>query len=258
MELMRLLEHPTQAEYLAVLVATNIPIAYGITTKPGSFARYLIPILILPSCYWIFEKAHLFNTSNFFNGTLGSCSILYFLGSNILLWIRPYQTTFISAISITPLFGPRLIGTPLQVKGVPNRPAYYGKVGKNKGPSRVTFLIRQTSIFLWLYLATDMVTFQADQQTAEERQKLFGPPGKEWEFEFTAEHIISRIMFSLISWFIGARCILSMFYAFFSLVSVGTGLSTPSQWPPFMGRVSQSYTVRKFWGSVSHYTPEIS
>jgi hypothetical protein len=248
MEISRLLKNPTHTEYLTVLVAINIPFAYGITTKPGSVARYVAFILTVLPSYWIFQQAQsCFSSSMFYNGFFGSCATAYVMSATILLLIKRYQTNFTSAIQISPLYNPRLIGTSFQVKGVPKFPAYYGEVSKGKGPSRITFLLRQTSLFLWLYLLMDLVTSQAEQQTEEEREKLFGS-GKEWEFHFTAEHIIFRIMYSLTAWYVGGRATLILFYTFFSIIGVGTGTSTPSQWPPFMGRLSEAYTVRRFWG----------
>lgn len=47
-------------------------------------------------------------------------------------------------------------------------------------------------------------------------------------------------------------------YCLAGLLAVGSGLSTPELWPLAFGPLRDSYTVRKFWGSVNAINPQAS
>lgn len=44
-------------------------------------------------------------------------------------------------------------------------------------------------------------------------------------------------------------------YCLAGILAVGSGLSSPEMWPPVFGPLEDSYTVRKFWGSVDTTSP---
>lgn len=153
---------------------------------------------------------------------------------NASIWDR-------AVFAIDLLFSPRSIGKPWQIKVVPK----YDDKDPGYVPSRGRFLIRTTVLSLCLFLVADFARMM--------------PPPEEGIFssrkiplltrlsEVTTEELITRI-FATAAYYLNTYIITSLVANVCSLVSVGAGLSSPASWRPTYGSLSESYTVRKFWG----------
>lgn len=146
------------------------------------------------------------------------------------------------AIRIT--YNVRGVGTRWQAKNTPSFPKYFSQ----SSPSRGRFLLRQTVIFIWQYLLIDVFDATRKQQSPEDVKNLYAPGAESLFLNATAEQLGARIAVSLMAWFIFARIIIDSVYRLLSLIFVGIGLSSPSNWPPFFGSLWDAYTLRSFWG----------
>ncbi|EPS36469.1 hypothetical protein H072_10013 [Dactylellina haptotyla CBS 200.50] len=148
----------------------------------------------------------------------------------------------------------RAIQTPHQIKNVPafdsKRPGWV--------PSRRRFLITNTAWFLALYLLQDMLYSQ--EMAVEDEAKLFGTYRENLirrdpkDGPVTGDEIGGRIGFGLVMWSILVPLAVSLMYTFLSIVAVGTGISSPKNWPPVFGSPKDSYTLRLYWGKFWHQT----
>jgi hypothetical protein len=232
---------PSKVSPFACQLAQNLLLAYGIQLRIRSTIRYAIPLLMLLFAVYLFKVGPNISSSGFYNGLIVSWTFVIFLLSNNLLWINPVQTSFVYALALP--YNPRGIGTPWLVKNVPSFPNFYG----NNPPDRFTFVVRQLVVFIWTYLALDLVFFSDANRPLHEREKLFGP-GKEFQFPRNVEELVTRVVGAQMAWFFGARLIIGSLSRLFSIIAVASGLSSPEQWPPFFGRMRDAYTVRNFWG----------
>ncbi|KAJ5915208.1 hypothetical protein N7454_011103 [Penicillium verhagenii] len=145
---------------------------------------------------------------------------------------------------------PRAIRTPRQVKGVKPHPAYYRdtKTG-TMVVSRGSFILRQSVILIWQYAVLDMVEFAAHAQPMKPTpHQTF--TDLEWNVSF--EVWIERAISNLVSWFLIARILIDYRYRLASILLVGLGFGTPEDWPPLFTRMSDAYTLRRFWGTFWH------
>lgn len=140
---------------------------------------------------------------------------------------------------------PRGINTPWQIKNVPAQPAYYARRNLN-GPPRGRFLVRQTSIAIWQYLALDVFATVALQQALEQRRHETLPRTVQWDL--SVEQWIERITSNLIAGFVVSRMIIDLYHRAFSIFIVGLGLDSPANCPPLFGKAADAGTLRGFWG----------
>jgi hypothetical protein len=138
----------------------------------------------------------------------------------------------------------RAVNTPWQVKNVPPHPLYYKRRGMQV-PERGRFLLRQFVIASWQYLVLDIVQTISQQQAMEK-----GPQESMESIEWIVPvgQWAERIGTHLSIWFIVNRLIGDLAYRVLSIIFVGTGLDSSSDWPPAWGRMSDAFTLRKFWG----------
>jgi hypothetical protein len=145
--------------------------------------------------------------------------------------------------SATRLFtDPRGINTPWQIKNAPPQPGYYKQWG-SKAPPRGQFLIRQTVIVVWQYLALDIFATLALQKALEQNTIL--PPMPQWDIP--TEKWIERIISNLMAGFVVSRILIDFHHRTFSIILVGLGLDSPANCPPLFGRALDADTVRGFW-----------
>lgn len=64
--------------------------------------------------------------------------------------------------------------------------------------------------------------------------------------DVTAEELAIRT-FTVLAAGISLNCVQGGIYHICGLVAVSSGMSEPSEWPPFYGSVSKAYTLRRFW-----------
>ena len=146
-----------------------------------------------------------------------------------------------AAFAIDLLFSPRSIGKPWQIKKVVNYDDRYPAFV----PSRRRFLVRTTLLSIGLFLVADFATMAPPPDPG-----LFRPrkiPLLTRLSQVTAEELIIRI-FATVAFYVNTYITASLIANVPSLLSVGSGLSSPSSWRPTFGSLSEAYTVRKFWG----------
>lgn len=245
-------EAPTYVSLL--LLHYLVPATLLATTAKQSLLRYLA----IPCLLWTTSQAAQPITST----TPTRCTLISVFGISAvqavhLLLIQPRDDKDLSEKSETPstfllrlsraihmLWGTRALHTAQQVKNVPSHPEYFTRQGLHILP-RGRFLLRQSLIFAWQYLALDIFHALRVQQFAEQ-----GPNSGFTDLQWAVplEQWIERVVSNLITWFILSRLILDSHYRFVSIVCVGLGLHAPADWPPAFGRMADAYTLRNFWG----------
>jgi hypothetical protein len=136
----------------------------------------------------------------------------------------------------------RGVNTPWQVKNVPSQPRYYMRRGMQV-PDRFLFLLRQSAIFAWQYLALDIVQTLSAQQASEHRAL-----SSEIQWNISSDQWIERAATHLAIWFVVNRLIGDYVYRLLSIICVGFGIDSPSDWPPAFGMIKEAYSLRNFWG----------
>ncbi|KAJ5306463.1 hypothetical protein PENANT_c017G11266 [Penicillium antarcticum] len=157
-----------------------------------------------------------------------------------------FGSRFVMAIRL--LGQTRAINTPWQVKNVPSHPQYYIRRGMPV-LRRGRFLLRQFVIAVWQYLVLDLVQTTSQQQAMD---KVPEESMKSIQWIVPAGQWVERIGTHISIWFIVNRLIGDLPYRVLSIIFVGTGLDSPSDWPPAWGRMGDAYTLRNFWGKFWH------
>lgn len=139
----------------------------------------------------------------------------------------------------------RGFNTPRQVKTVPAHPKYYTCRGDDI--PRARFLLRQSAIAIWQYLVCDIFQHLARQRALEQDPQA-GFSHIEWVLP--VEAWIERVITNLVTGIVLSRILIDAHYRIMSIVFVGLGLDSPSNWPPAFGRMADSYTIRDFYGRV--------
>jgi hypothetical protein len=139
----------------------------------------------------------------------------------------------------------RAIGTRWQGKNAPVFPHFFQN---RQSPSRLWFLVRQAALFSWEYLFLDLFDSIFLERSAEENEHLRGLREEYLYLDTISGPWIVRSMMNLAMWFTVYRVFLDLIVRFLSLVFVSTGISSPSDWPPFFGSMLDAYTLRNFWG----------
>ncbi|PGH36768.1 hypothetical protein GX50_00428 [[Emmonsia] crescens] len=229
------------------LLAESLGIAFLVKyTHTGSLLRTLGFPCVAIAGYFIYTSSLTFSNSVIYNGTFATTYFVPLVHSINLLFLNPIDAQHVPGISIG--LNVRGIGTPWLAKNTPEFPSYYG----GRRPERFAFLLRQTAIVIWQYLAIDLFATAGSLQTPEEVQMLQGP-GLEFAYlSATKEQWIARISTSLVTTFIMARMMLDIMARFSSIISVGLGLSNPSEWRPLFNSMWDAYTLRDYWGKFWH------
>jgi hypothetical protein len=137
-------------------------------------------------------------------------------------------------IKLTSTF--RFVGTQYEVRNTP----------KTNSTSSREFL-RHTFLGIFIsYCVLDLINAQNDPAIASRFLTLKNIPILARLHELTAEESIIR-MFTVIAAGVGLTCVQGGIYHACALLAVSTGISEPSEWPPFYGSVRDTYTLRRFW-----------
>jgi hypothetical protein len=139
----------------------------------------------------------------------------------------------------------RGIDTPYQVKTVPR--------GKNEpSASRVGFLFRTLLIIAAKYLVLDFMTFSPPSK--DDTMRLFGP-GREYLVlrpnglpPATLQDVLIHLGVAFLGWGPIGSWFIDVHYRVLAVASVGLGVSSPHQWPALFGSITETYTLRGFWG----------
>ncbi|KAJ5940812.1 hypothetical protein N7516_000980 [Penicillium verrucosum] len=112
------------------------------------------------------------------------------------------------------------------------------------------FLVRQTAIVVWQYLALDVFATLALQQALEQEKSGMLPLVPQWDI--STEQWIERIISNIMAGFVVSRILIDFHHRVFSIILVGLGLDSPENCPPLYGRALDADTVRGFWGKFWH------
>ncbi|KAJ5947286.1 hypothetical protein N7466_000301 [Penicillium verhagenii] len=141
----------------------------------------------------------------------------------------------------------RCLGTADQVKNVPR----FSNDDPDNVPSRAAFLRRTARIALLSYIGLDFLGSMNDPKVGNRflvpsRVPVFSRLG-----EFTLEEAVIR-SFSTFAMGLGLVCSQGGIHSIFGFISVLTGMSEPSEWPPFYGSPSDAYSLRRLWNRTWH------
>lgn len=139
---------------------------------------------------------------------------------------------------------PRGINTPWRINNAPPQPTYYERK-KMAVPTRKRFLIRQISIASWQYLALDMFSNLALRQAMEQEKSGRLPNTVHWNISI--EQLIERFVSNIMAGLVVSRILIDFHHRVFSVVAVGIGLDSTSDWPPLFGKATDTYSLRGFW-----------
>jgi hypothetical protein len=137
----------------------------------------------------------------------------------------------------------RDVNKPFEVKNVP----YFSEKDHNYAPLRANFLTWTALRFVACYLVLDLIESQPAPPNADEIFALSSVPVFRRLSEVSIEEIFIRTIGSFSFW-VMIYALLHCLYAFSAFVAVGSGLSDAREWRPFMGSISEAYTIRGFWG----------
>lgn len=223
--------------------------------------RLLTLGIVIWLAYLEFASAVNNRSSGFSNSTITAYSWLYTVQLVNILWINNVSSedfkapkvhtkghlphnSFWSVLNLV-AFNFRGIRTPWKAKNISPFSTYYpGRIPQ----SRIQFLLRQVAILMLQYLVIDITIAQFSKLSPEDILRLMGPGVEFTYLSATREQWIFRLSSTLASrWFVG-RCFLSGLYNFISIVGVATGIFSIENFPPFMGSMWSSYTIRGYWG----------
>ncbi|KAJ5526916.1 hypothetical protein N7513_011075 [Penicillium frequentans] len=139
-------------------------------------------------------------------------------------------------------FNARCLGTSEQVKNIPQ----FSNTNPNHIPSRAAFLRRTARIAILSYLGLDLLSSMSDPDVGSRFLVPSRVPLFRRLWEITLEEAIIRV-FSTIAMGTGLVCSQGGIYNIFAFTSVLTGMSDPSDWPPFYGSLSDAYSLRRLW-----------
>jgi hypothetical protein len=155
-------------------------------------------------------------------------------------------TTAFGRISwgLSMLWNMRAILTPWSVKNIPP----FSENEKELVPTRGKFLIRYFGIIVLASVILD--TFaqlpppDIENAMSRNHQKFFSRIS-----EITIEEFMVRI-FAVLGFWVNTACTVSLINSLFAVIHVGLRLQDPVSWPPIFGKISESYSIRQFWGYV--------
>jgi hypothetical protein len=243
--------------YAALSLITAILISF--TKKASPIRLVSFPCLALIA-YQQFSTVEYFSCSFLYKSTLVKLAFLGIVHALNLLLIMGIDTEdlvfekllqpstdILSSVccSFSIVINTRGIGTHWQAK---NTPAFTSFFTHRTPPSRKWFLLRQATLLTWQYLLLDIIESAAPAQSADDLRRLYGPGTEYLYLNATAEQWGARVVSTLVGWFVVNRILLDTILRPLSLLSVGIGISSPSDWPPFFGSMWDAYTLRNYWG----------
>ncbi|KAI5305809.1 hypothetical protein KEM56_003276 [Ascosphaera pollenicola] len=116
-------------------------------------------------------------------------------------------------------------------------------------PSKLQFLTFRCVRMALLYIAFDLVNNLAAGDKEVDMDPWCFP--QLWKNSFPLEDSIGAVACALM-YLLNGYLILNIQYDAISVVAVATNIDTPKDWPPLFGSISQSYTMRRFWGTFWH------
>lgn len=111
---------------------------------------------------------------------------------------------------------------------------------------RKDFLRRMFVAILISYCVLDFINSNNDPAIASRFLTLEKIPILTRLHEITAEELTIRF-FTVLAAGVGLNCVQGGIYHICALLAVSTGISEPSEWPPFYGSAREAYMLRRFW-----------
>ncbi|KAL2863203.1 wax synthase family protein [Aspergillus lucknowensis] len=146
----------------------------------------------------------------------------------------------------------RGIDTRYEIKNLANRPKPSARL------SRSTFLVQNLAIIAAEYLVLDLMFYKP--LTPEDSKRLF-PEGSEYLFfrpgnlglpPATAQDALKNLAIAFFACGPTGTWYIELQYRVVSVISVALGISTPQRWPNLFGSITETYTLRQFWGTYWH------
>lgn len=146
---------------------------------------------------------------------------------------------------------PRLVGTPIEVRGVPNTVTEISKLVLARAGKLLAYWILwhyiQPLIFPGLFMPIQVSEFGVEYESIVRRLILsgFGPP-------VAAREVGMRSVWAIL-WASGAAVLIDAAHAMLSILCVAIfKIDEPTDWPPMFGSILEAYSIRRFWGHFWH------
>lgn len=117
--------------------------------------------------------------------------------------------------------------------------------------TKQSFILNSASTIALCYLTLDLLSLNTDINT---NATLFSPskiPLLTRLHEVTCTELVIRVFSTLISG-VGIYALQQSLESLYAILSVSTGMSEVNSWSPRFGPISHAYSLRRFWGYVSH------
>jgi hypothetical protein len=66
-------------------------------------------------------------------------------------------------------------------------------------------------------------------------------------WNISIEQLIERFVSNIMAGLVVSRILIDFHHRVFSVVAVGIGLDSTSDWPPLFGKATDTYSLRGFW-----------
>ncbi|RDW94071.1 wax synthase family protein [Aspergillus mulundensis] len=144
------------------------------------------------------------------------------------------------------VFSFRGIGTPWEIKILKAQAQPHATP-----PTRSRCLLRRAARVLLQIFAVDLIFFGYIDSHQRWKPQVF-----DFETEFlgpntTAEQLIARSHLCIVG-IVGLAMLIDLAHGLLAITFIATGLTSCAQWPPAFGRISDAYTVRRFWAKTWH------
>ncbi|KAK8007897.1 hypothetical protein PG989_001887 [Apiospora arundinis] len=172
------------------------------------------------------------------NAVTFSCLCIQLLRAADELLLDPYPdhpSDTIDAFNV--LWNMREVGTPRQIAHLPKS----GSVAKpGYGPSRPKFFLRSSLTIVVSYLLLELTTMAPSAADSPKPNSIL-------------EHVLAKVLGTVAFWLV-LSLYLSLIYSVLAAFQVLLFLNEPSDWPPLFGALSETWSVRRFWGIRWHQT----
>ncbi|KAJ5462340.1 hypothetical protein N7530_010545 [Penicillium desertorum] len=183
-----------------------------------------------------------------FMNLLHTCNLLILLGvdaadiENEVLYRPPTCVREKVCGALYLLCSFRGIRTKWQAKNTPIFPSFFGD---SKSPNPLQFCVRQGAIAVWQLLANAVILLYLQNGVPPKSTCVQVIPA-------VVEFLGLKLAVWPIAWLSFFRMLIDSTYRLVSVVSVATGISDPTHWPPAFNSILDVWTLRRFWGLYWH------
>lgn len=269
---------------LVCCIAIGIGFSLRGLSRPVASPSFTVACIAIPIIF-SFQFSNEFSSDTFMNKVFACSTVIYLAHISFIFFLLPTQSvnegraqnggkninrTFDLpdwTYALKSIFNFRGVGTHWQVRSRPVSAGPFqlpsnGSIARNhKNPKR-TFVIRQSMIllyrctFLSLYFDPSIHPrlFGIGQYTIHDfsqEKEIFFRNLMFQTWSVTGHDVGVRVRF-ILDQMIPTYMILSSFHDMLAIISVGTGLDTPEEWPPLFGSICHAYTLRGYWSCFWH------